>query len=166
MRSDALARFRAVACQQERVASAGLRSQRPSADWVRSLSTTTGTGAGYSKSRRLRSISALASTRVILTVTSASWSGTLGRVSGATDRGTARRHPSRCRNDGSCAVRPTRCDPSPCQARLAEQGWSNRQRIEACHVLFRIPAFDVDLVGLDEHRGTFVLSTLHVQRHL
>ncbi|CAH1648243.1 hypothetical protein CHELA40_20007 [Chelatococcus asaccharovorans] len=50
----------------------------------------------------------------------------------------------------AAAVR-TYASPTPNEARLAEQGLFDRERVEAGHVAPRVMAFDIEAIGLRDH---------------
>lgn len=56
--------------------------------------------------------------------------------------------------------------PAACQTRCAEQSRLDRKRIEARHVLCRVGAFDIEMIGLSEHGTRIADRRIQVQRHL
>lgn len=59
-------------------------------------------------------------------------------------------------------------DPTPTarQADLAEQIRLDRHGIEASHVAGFVRAFDIELIGLDEHRSIIARAPKFVQREI
>jgi hypothetical protein len=61
-----------------------------------------------------------------------------------------------------------RSDPAPaaCQANLAKQIGLDRHGIEARHVASFVGAFNIELVGLNEHGSIIARSPIFVQREI
>ena len=60
----------------------------------------------------------------------------------------------------------TNTSPAPGQTDMTKQGWFDRHGIEAGHVLRRVMALDVEVIGLRDHGARFARGRLLVQRLL